>query len=149
MRPNAIVRSGHGTFVWWSDDRLPASVDHLIVQIRNAAAGATWPNDTNPMQLTGTVVGTLPWPSQHQHHLGNVVPIVWEHIAAVLQVFTADRTDVDAGTLELRVPAHFNGIWLAGMQRMQMRIIVPILRDGDRQVALNNTYMEWTSVSGD
>lgn len=149
MRPNAIVRSGHGTFVWWSDDRLPATVEHLIIQIRNTAVGATLPNSTNPMQLSGTVAGSLPWPSQQQHHLSNVVPIVWENIASALQVFAADRTDVDADTIELRVPANVNGIWLAGIQRMQMRIIVPILREADVQkvLALNYTHMEWTAVS--
>lgn len=100
------------------------------------------------VQLTGTIAGSLPWPNQHQHQLGNAVPIVWLQIESALQSFTAHRSDVDDSTIELRVPANVSGIWLAGMQWMQMRIIVPIVHDNTSSevLALNYTYLEWITV---
>lgn len=100
------------------------------------------------VQLTGTIAGSLPWPNQHQQQLGNAVPIVWPQIESALQSFTAHRSDVDDSTIELRVPANVSGIWLAGMQWMQMRIIVPIVHDNasSEVMALNYTYLEWITV---
>lgn len=136
VKLNAIVRheAAGGTFVWWSDDRLP-NVPYLRVQMKSDALDMA----ATPIQMNTT---SSPWSSGMQ--------IRWQDVKPTLESFTARWTNVHKNsedtTAEFRIPGNVRGIFLRGIHRGTFRIIVPIMEDG-QEVPLNYTFVEWTTVN--
>lgn len=131
VKLNAIVRSGHGVYVWWSNDKLP-QVPNLRVQIRTQAGEVR----DSLSSLNGTM-GV--WHAAREN-------VLWEDIDRTLVLFTANMTK-DADVTELRVPGNVSGLLLSDSQQQEIRILVPIMQSG-QEVSFNYSFVEWTTVSG-
>lgn len=150
MKLNAIIRHGLGIFVWWSDDRMPPDVPHLIVQLNDIELNDNSTNTSSIIDTKDPIItldGTSErWPS----NIGvgtSGVQIVWSSIEPMLQSTRVERrpsSDVGGG-VELIVSGNVTGLYFADVARMRMRIIVPVRLDG-QAVTLNYTYLEWTAV---
>lgn len=141
MKLNAIVRheAAGGTFVWWSDDRLP-NVPYLRVQMKSHASDMS----ATPIQMNTT---SSLWSSISSSGM----QIRWHDVKPTLESFTASWTltvhnNSEDSTAEFRIPGNVRGIFLRGIHRATFRIIVPIMEDG-QEVSLNYTFVEWTTVN--
>lgn len=137
VKVNAIVRKDVGTFVWWSDERLPA-IPYLRLQMNGGQLSKLQQASTFELEMHIT---RQPWRSESQMR--------WQDVQPTLESFTVNWTTVETNAVpitECRLPGNVRGVFLTDIRPADIRIIVPIM-ENSVEVPLNYTFLEWTKVS--